>query len=221
MATVLLGGLAGAEHVQVDLDVLRGIPVAGIATVPSGPHRLSVRQGARWEHRWLDVGEGETTVALEAGPLRHAGSRPGYLRHYPAAMAPVWAGLTRHMTSTTVACWPTVESHARTGDDLLAAIERSFLDGFLTPDEGDHDALACWRRSVALLAGHGPRLPECSPLLLLEAVETLGRQFELVGTEVLDDLLVDELDLLASELSRSVRPGLARAGRHLVRLLSR
>lgn len=241
MATVLFESSARATRLDADLDVLDAVDarcIAGLVDVPCGLHRVSALTHGVWQHRWFEVGDDDATVRF--GEIRPATldvtAEPGagQLVRFPRRSRSLWLMLTAHIAG--VRPLPPLRnrdlSMVAPGDPrpspladmirdvggaerVLDVLERSFVDGFLTPDEGDLVSIGCWRHTLGILASARPEDLHDSRRLLLATVDVLQRQLKLIGADLLDDALAYELDFLAVELCRSVDPTLAMAGRTL------
>lgn len=225
MATVLLTAGEVAAELQLDLDTFAPGPIAGVAGVGAGPHHVSARAGATWHHHWLHVPEEGAFVTL---PVLGTGALPagrgtvGAIARTRTATRTQWSALTANLARAAMRSGerlgPTRGGRTR---EPLAALERAFLDGFLTPDAGDLAAIATWRSSLGAIGGARAADLERDPGLYCEAVRVIERQVGLVGADVLDDALVYELDLLARELVASGSVELVRAGELLGTVVSR
>ncbi|MCU1493814.1 MAG: hypothetical protein JWO62_1578 [Acidimicrobiaceae bacterium] len=248
MADIVLTTNARTLEVQIDLDLVAGDPISGFHSVPVGPHRLSIRSGEHWHHEWVRVEGTEETVAVIVDGAATSRAGDEGLARFPTSRAAHWealtANLSRHRSQAELANnaegsrLDSSRSGALGGETgrhrlarlvrdagstgrFLAEVERSFLDGFLTPDTGDLDAIARWRYLVGALGAGGDEEFGTWPDLFPAAIATLESQVELLGVDLLDDSLVYELDFLAAELLRSTDPGLGLAGFALERLLGR
>jgi hypothetical protein len=204
---------------EVQLDTERGSGVGGFVDVPDGPHRLSLRHDAGgWVHSWCLVAGGRLPVAPEDADVR-----PRTVP-YPPESAERWRALTanlgRHLEVLGLGRPP--EGPAGSGV-LAAEIERSFIEGFLSPDSGEPSAILRWRRLLgevgAVKVALGTEAERRGAAELVESVSSvLGHQLELLGADLLDDALVCCLALLGAELRASGDARLVAAGAGLSRL---
>jgi hypothetical protein len=157
------------------------------------------------------------------------------LVRFPLERAALWSALTAHLARRN-RCEPTGEGPSMPVigrvatppvaadalaaslevyggvDGVLAAIEQSFVEGFLTPDTGDPAAIARWRRLLAIVAGGGAAAIAARPELFVGVVSVIAVEIELLGAELLDDGFLYELDLLANELIGASDPQVALSG---------
>lgn len=173
--------------------------------LPDGLRRMPSLRTDRWEALTANLRHHLPELApCGTGPDGSETVQP-VRRHYPTAPL----DLAGHVTA------------AGGAGHFLADVEKSFLDGFLTPDTGDLRAIARWRRLVGAITSGGSTDFARWPALFPAAVETLRCQIDLLGADLLDDSLVYELDFLAAELLRAPDPGLGLAGLALDHLLGR